>query len=338
MLGKEQNWEVFGYDTRQLGSHWLAAWRDLLWADDSPVRQRLDEVVELRSETESRLFQAGEPCGAATAECEAVLLPDDLVLSRKLRLPLSAEAFLDSALQLEVGANSPFEAADTAFGWRLLRRGESQLEILLVIVSISTVMTYLGRQYDSHDAHAQEVWADLDGAIVVVHGFGEKQREDKYRRRLLRSVLGVCVCALLIFCIVALGAGTKRVELAQIKTLAAGVEREAEEASRMRASLALANETVAAVNEIVATYPNPHVEIARLTALLDDGTSISQFSMNGPNIRLRGRATNAASVMQLLTDEAAYREVTAPQAIVKVAGTGLEQFSLNIALRKRGSG
>lgn len=338
MLGKEQNWEVFGYDTRQLGSHWLAAWRDLLWADDSPVRQRLDEVVLLRNETDSKLFQAGEPSDATRAECEAVLLPEDLVLSRHLRLPLSAEAFLETALQLEVSANSPFDASDTGFGWRLLRRGENKLEILLVIVSISTVMTYLGRQYDSHDPQACEVWADVDGALVVVRGFGEKRREHKYRRRLLRSVLGVGACALLLFCIVALGAGIKRVELGQMKTLSAAVEREAAEASRMRASLALANETVAAVNGIVATYPNPHVEIARLTALLDDDASITQFSMSGRDIRLRGRAADAASVMQVLTDQAAYREVTAPQAIVKVAGTGLEQFSLNIALREGDSG
>ena len=45
MLEKGQNWELFGYDVRRLGRYWIAAWRDLLWAHDSPVRHRLDEVV-----------------------------------------------------------------------------------------------------------------------------------------------------------------------------------------------------------------------------------------------------------------------------------------------------
>jgi hypothetical protein len=36
--------------------------------------------------------------------------------------------------------------------------------------------------------------------------------------------------------------------------------------------------------------------------------------------------------MQKLTNEPAYVEVTAPQAIVKVGNSGLEQFSLNINL------
>ena len=31
MLESGQNWELFGYDMRNLGRHWVEAWRDLLW-------------------------------------------------------------------------------------------------------------------------------------------------------------------------------------------------------------------------------------------------------------------------------------------------------------------
>jgi hypothetical protein len=116
--------------------------------------------------------------------------------------------------------------------------------------------------------------------------------------------------------------------------LADSARRDAAQASRMRTSLALANETIDAANRIVGLYPNPHYEIARLTQLLDDDAHIVQFAMSGREIRLRGRAADAASVMQKLTDEPAYAEVTAPQAIVKVGNTGLEQFSLNINLNE----
>jgi hypothetical protein len=54
--------------------------------------------------------------------------------------------------------------------------------------------------------------------------------------------------------------------------------------------------------------------------------------MTGREVRLRGRAEDAAAVMQILTGEPDYAEVTAPQAIIKVANTGLEQFSLNLTL------
>ena len=338
MLETGQNWELFGYDMRQLGRHWLAAWHDLLWADDSPIRRRLDEVVQLRSASGSMLYQAGEVSAPAPFDCQAILLPDELVLAKRLRLPANAESYLDSAMALEASANSPFAAEDTGYGWRLVAQDESQLQVVLVIVSISNVMAYLARQYATHDPQAQEIWSQLDDGMVLVRGFGEKTRAGKYSRRLLRCGLGLAASALLILLMVAAGAGAKRAELLQVEAMAANIQTEAAHASRLRASLALANETISAVNTIVALYPNPHLEIARLTALLGDDVSISQFAMKGGEMRLRGRAADASAVMQKLTNEPTYGEVSAPQAIVRVGNTGLEQFSLNITLRQGVSG
>ena len=338
MLGSEQNWEIFGYDTRQLGRHWIAAWQELLWADDSPVRQRLDEVVLLHSENGTQLYHAGAPCAQSGHACEAVLLPEEMMLARHVKLPVSADAYLDTALDLEANANSPFASSDTACGWRIVGGNGKQLDIVLVIVSISSVMAYLGRQYDIHDPHSHEIWVSVEGAMVVIRGFGEKARDHKYRRRLVRAGVSVGACALMVLLIFSMAAGSKRAELMQLEESAAAVQKEAAAASRMRSSLAQANETVGAVNEIIASYPNPHLEIARLTALLGDEVFINQFSMDGREIRLRGQAVDAASVMQILNDDPAYAEVTAPQAIVKLGNTGLEQFSLNIALRNGAAG
>jgi hypothetical protein len=146
------------------------------------------------------------------------------------------------------------------------------------------------------------------------------------------------VSALLVLLITGVAVGVKRAELLQVETLAANARREAADASRMRESLALANETISAANHNIDIYPNPHYEIARLTQLLGDDAHIVQFAMSGREIRLRGRARDAAAVMQKLTKESAYAEVTAPQAIVKVGDSGLEQFSLNINLADGASG
>jgi len=332
MLEAGQNWELFGYDMRQLGKHWLAAWRGLVWGDDSPLRRRLDEVVCLRSEGGSALYQAGQPSRDAPYKCEAILLPERLVLTRALRLPLAVEGDLDSVLGFEVNANSPFAPDDTGYGWQLVTRDETHLHLVLVVVSMSAVMAYLGRTYDIHDPRQREVWAETDAGMVLVRGFGESGRAARYRQRLLRCAAMLVASALLVLLSAALAAGIKRAELAQVQARAATTQREAAQASQMRSALALANETIGATNHIVSLHPNPHFELARLTRLLDDSVYIVQFAMSGREIRLRGRATDAASVMQLLTDQPYYAEVTAPQAIVKVGNSGLEQFSLNITL------
>lgn len=332
MLETGQNWELFGYDMRQLGKHWLAAWRGLLWAHDSPVRKRLDEVVRLRDEQGSALYQAGERCADAPCESEAVLLSDELVLSRSLHLPAVVESDLDSVLALEVNANSPFSADDTGHGWQLVDRDESHLHLVLVIVSMSSVMTYLGRQYDIHDPRAREIWAEVEGKMVLVRGFGEGARESRYRGRVQRCGAMVAASAVLLLLIAVVAAGAKRAEFSQMETLAASAQRDAAQASQMRSALARANKTISASNRIVELHPSPHFELARLTRLLEDDVYIVQFAMDGREIRLRGRAADAASVMQLLTDQPYYAEVTAPQAIVKVGNSGMEQFSLNITL------
>lgn len=328
MLETDRNWELFGYDMRRLGRHWLAAWRDLLWAHDSPVRQRLDEVVAVQDRDGLRYYQAGSTCpGAPASDCRAVLMPDDLVLSKQLRIPLQAESELDAILALEIRASSPFAAADTRSGWSVVARDDANLRVALVIVSASATMAFLGREYDSHDPHAQEVWVEVDGGMVVVNGFGEGLRERRYRRRLLHSAALVGVVAVLLLAMVAVGAGFKQAQLRRLEAMSADTMRAAAEASRLRSLLAQANETIAAANEVMTQYPNPHAELARLTRLLGDDASLSSFSMQGPALTVRGRAADAAQVMADLTDEPGYVDVRAPQAFTRL-DSGLEQFSL----------
>ena len=64
MIEADQKWELFGYDTRQVYKHWIAAWRDLLLGYDSPVRRRLDDVVSLRTENGTACYQAWNDCPA----------------------------------------------------------------------------------------------------------------------------------------------------------------------------------------------------------------------------------------------------------------------------------
>jgi hypothetical protein len=310
----------------------VAAWRAFVWSLDSPLRQRLDEVVCLHHGSGTTLYQAGEPLDDAPYGCEAVLLPDELVLSKSLTLPVAVEGDLDAALALELSANSPFSVDDTASGWQVVGRDDEFLHLVLVIVSRSAVMAWIGRQYDLHDPAAREVWADVDGTKLVVRGFGEGSREARYRKRLFRSLVIAGIGAVIVLLMAAVGAGTKRAELAHVEGLAAAAQRDSSQAARLRARVALASETSSAARELIAAYPNPHNEIGRLTRLLGDGAHIVQFSMKGREIRIRGRAEDAAAIMQLLTSEPEYAEVTAPQAIVKVANSGLEQFTLNLSL------
>jgi len=334
MLESAQKWELFGYDMRNLSRHWLGAWHSLLWAHDSPIRQRLDDAVCLRSDNSEVCYQAGNRSDSAETIYSAILLPEELALSKRLDLPAAVEGDLAAALALEVSAHSPFSADDTSYGWHIAHRDESKIRVVLAIISKSSAMAYLATKLDVHDPRQQEVWVLIEDEMVVIRGFGEGLREASYRKRLLRVAAMLAACALLILAIAAVAAGVKTLELERVEEMAATIEMESQDAARMRSSLGQANEMIVAVNEIAMAYPNPHIEISRLTHLLNEGEFIQRFSIKGLEVDLQGGAEDAASVMERLAGQPEYAEVTAPRAITRVRGTEGENFYLNIRLRE----
>ena len=64
---------------------------------------------------------------------------------------------------------------------------------------------------------------------------------------------------------------------------------------------------------------------------------LAQWSMRGRVMKLRGRATDAADVRLVLTNEPNYLGVTSRQANVRLPD-GLEQFTLDVQVGEGDSG
>ncbi len=321
-----------GYDVRQLGRSWRAAWRDFLWGDESPVRARLDDVVELKDGKRSRYFQAGKLAAQADTPLEALLLGDEQTLVKKLSLPLAASNELEQVIALEVAASSPFPEGDTLHGWRLVSRDSQQLNVVLVIAQRSVALPWLKAQYPHFEPNQQEAWALVDDQPVALTGFGERRRDRRYRRRLHRLALLFAYALLALVLLPGLFALTQSLRLGKIEAVYESAKFAAREASEWRSELAASNALIDAAQSLAAEYPNPHVELARLTALLNDDISLLQFSQRGTSIRMQGNGKNVAEVLQQLTEHPAYAEVTAPQAITKLGNTGLERFMLDLTI------
>lgn len=343
---------LFGVDVRSLGHQWAGAWQDLLFSYQSPLRQRLDEPVLLRRDGRDEWFQGGHACpesafGALQEGIAPVALelPDALVLSRTVTIPISAEAELASVLDLEVAATSPFPGDDTVFGWAEVSRDAQSLVMVLAMASRTGVKGWLHSDAQDmppagDDRHQQampappapEVWADIEGTKVCIRGFGETVRERAYRRRLLRVAALAGGALLLLMLAASLFVLQQRLALGELESLQAQLQRDASEVSTLREALVSANEAIRASNEFVAQHPNPHLELARLTEMLGDDAFLTHFSMRGRELRIRGRATGAATVMQTLARAEPYSAVTAPQPITAFGDTGYEQFHLDIDL------
>jgi general secretion pathway protein L len=340
MLETSQPWNLFGYDLRRVPHYFRAGWRDFLFGSESPVLGAFDEVVKVHQEAgEALYYQAGNPVvtpvAAGAVAAQAVLLPERLVLAKSLRVPVAAEADLESVAALEVRSSSPFPAADTCYGWAIGRRREKDLDVQLVITSQSAVMAFIAALMDSHDVTAYEVWARAEGRMVLLSGFGEAGRQQRNRRRLTRMALILAYCLAVVMALFALGAGAKYLELEKVRAIQAQVEQRAAEAVELRTGLASAKAYIATVNDLLVEYPSPHYELSKLAAILGDDTWVSAAEIKGTQIKIEGESGDAAAVMQQLLDNPAYVRVVAPVAIKKVR-SGMERFVLNLTLAAEG--
>ena len=330
MAVKNQNWMLFGIDTLKLARTWKSSWMELLWGEDSPLRNRFDDKIRLISEDGIEIYQSGRLAGEGDADIGAVALPDSLFLERKLILPMMSSADLQTILVNEVVASSPFAPEDTSWGWSRELSEKEQLIVRLVLASNSTINEFLHSKYSDLDLARTEVWARADRNWVVFQGFGESVRLSNYTQRLIRvSILTVSIFAAILLSI-GLDAAVKKIRLDQLYDEEELIREQASRAMVFRKRLGQANQTVHAVNDLMKQYPSPRFQLAQLTSLLDDDAFLQEFKIQGNKIRLRGRAKDAAKLMQRLTDEKNYANVSAPQAITRLGNSGLEQFYLDI--------
>ncbi len=332
MLDSSQSWSLFGYDVRQIGHTYRAGWRDFLWGPTSTVRQSLDEPVTMHEAGSTYTFKGGEQVATVETQAEAVMLPDELVLSRELTLPLAAQSNLDAVLAMEVAANSPFPADDTVYGWTLGEPRGDSLVVVLVLCARSSVMEYIASQFDSHERTAYEVWARASNQAVMVQGFGEAGRGERYRKKLVRMGLALAYCMGMLVVCMALSTGFKYLELRKTEEAFEGAKQTAARAVSLRNRLATANETIERANSLLSAHPDVYNELSAISRLLDDNTFLTQVDVRPGSIRIDGQSPNASAVMQQLTDAANYDGVKATVGIRKVGRDGMERFVFELTL------
>jgi general secretion pathway protein L len=340
VLEASQPWSLFGYDVRGVFHYFRAGWRDFLWGDSSVVLEVIDEVVAAREANgELRYFRAGRQVAAPDSPDEvlarAVVLPDELVLSKALRVPVAAESDLDSMLALEVMSSSPFPSADTCYGWLVAERDATSILVQLVISSKSAVMGFIASSTGEQDFDSREVWAQEAGRMVTLSGFGEAPRLARNRRRLGRMVALLAYCVLAVVLLAGSAAGAKYLELQKVRSIQQRVEMAAGDAVALRTALSSSKARLAAINQMLAEHPSPHRELKRLSALLDEDTWLGSVDIQGSAIKIEGQSDDASAVMQQLLRQSAYARVEAPVAIRK-APSGSEQFVLKISLAGAG--
>lgn len=335
-------WVLFGWDLGGVVAQFRLGVRQLFWDPVGGVRARLEGPIALHdSETgDVQVFTDAGPSPDAIDECtwQVLRLPDDLVLRRELKLPAVLEPELESTVELDVHANSPFPPEERVVGWRVVARDESTLTVCVVITTRTGVARFLAqpRPAGINPESAPELWCLSDEQVpVTIPGYGEDSRAQAYRQSLLR-ILGVAATVFaLVFATLAVPVIISSLRAANLESLLAEVRSEVREEMALRDELGEANALLESLGDIVAGEPPASMVLNRLARDTPDTVYLNRVEYEDSRLRISGFADDAAEYMQLLSEQAWLEDVTSPTAFQRDPRTGRERFTLDAGLRDR---
>lgn len=330
MAFEANNLSLFGVDlsnlTQGLRRGWdaLKRWPLLAWfKPEEPV------LAHWPDGSRRAVLGASRVPAAAEAEFHALVLPPDVVLSRRLHLPHLADAEIEDALQLELQAESPFPLETLDWGWRLDRVDESGLEVSLGFVAREHVDAQLAERQQMLPERF-EVWADDDGPLVL-RGRGEAPRLARGRARRRRLLALVLLNVMLVGIWTAVPYWQLRQRTIDAQGQLENLQRAANPYLGARAALVEADTRAAAIQSWRNGQADMPALLHKLTSLLPDTAYLKRFDAEGRRVRITGSAADGAGLMDSLRADPQVSELRALSPIVR-GRDGLDNFYLEFQL------
>lgn len=315
---------------------WRRAWR-LVTHDlgSFGILRTGPDVRVLDSEQSAWRFRDPQtlvPWQGRGARFRAHLLPPDMVLQSRLRIPLQELDFARAA-QWEVRAISPFPADETLWTWReqFAESDPTWRHAEVFLTHRRKAAAWLEeREVAGVAGPGDELWA---APGVPFPGFGEARRLRAQRRSrrgagMLLISLFVLLVALLVWPV-----WESRAMVVEANRTAASLERQAAPAVEHRERLIQGVEQAGQVRPFLRDTPDPARTLAMLTRAFPDGAFLDHMNQQGREVEIRGVAEAAA---RLIDDIEALEQVTELRSTAPIARdprTQRERFQLRFQLR-----
>lgn len=325
---------LFGLD---LGKIWRSYRQGLREALAWPVFSWLEPVqpvAVLGEDGCEQLCDARTGLPLPTATCQnavrAVLLPEEFVLRRQLRLPDLCDEDLLTALNLHAVEHAPFPLEELVLGWRKTLRDDGMIDVDLAFTARLHVEQYLReRNFDPVDP--PEVWVSTAGPALVLRGFGEQRRARSLRRQRVANLAALLVFFLACIALLVTPFLLKRAQIFDAQARYAALSAQTAQSVAQREALVRAASRVRVLSDRLSGRADLSRMLAQLTRALPDTAYLTQLEVAGTKVRIVGAAENAAALVERLAAQPGFLNVKTPSAISRSAD-GRETFSIEFTL------
>ena len=330
---------LFGLDLGRAIKFVQMGWQQALGHPDSwIVRKYEPEVFLWEGEKYCARYQASKRGAEAVVPPDdailAVRVPDDVVLFKTLRLPEKQEIFIDQMVQMDAIACSPFAESETRFGWRVVYRGNGELQIVLAITAQAQIDDCLLKINQQFEQGKPEIWAITpQGHVIEFLLSDESPRKVRLRSRLRSAARQVAVIWLAVLTTLLIPAAMTTLRANEVAVSLAESKEIAKDAVAVRDQLQLQRERYRTIFGELRERTNYHFWLNHIATSTPDSVYFSGVSMEGKEVVVNGFAANAADYLGALTQESAYKNVAAASAFVRDGRSGLERLTISWTLQ-----
>ena len=304
-----------------------------LWEADPAIRgfKRVSDASSDDSETKAAKKQK---------TFEAIVLPESLLLRKRLVMPQLDGEQMTRAVALEASNSSPFAHGDLVWGYALGAAAAGStpglVNVEMVVASRRLIAQHFSLRSDLEDpATAPEVWALLpqrQNAAMSLPGYGEERRLRGSRG--YWTLIGILSAVVLALCVAI--AVTPYLQLrarAMQANLAYGaLDQRAAPQLLKREALMKAEGEVKALADIIGHRLDPLQVVQALTNALPDDTYLQRFQIEGRKVVIAGDTSDSAALMQKLEAIPQAREVRALSPAIRRPGALKESFQIEFQL------
>jgi general secretion pathway protein L len=254
------------------------------------------------------------------------------LLERDVVLPLAAERSLDRVLQYEMNRLTPFAAAETIWGWTIIRRERARARLHLrltlgprgPVASVLAKLAAVGAAPALLEAAARaaaEGWRRID-----LSG----QEKAATSQPALR--LGLALCGLMCLALVAVPFVRQSIEMTRLGTRIAALEPLAAEVAHLRGDIearAAGGSVVAAARDQVG---DPLRALAAVTDALPDDSWLTDFVMQQRRLEIAGESRAAVQLIGRLSADPAILDPAFSAPVTRDDSGHLDVFSISAAL------
>ena len=312
----------------------MAKWRVLAWLwPEAPVRLKLPDGLRVYCRNiESAHISSS--AGSGAARFDAILLPEDLILRRTIKLPKLETVDMEAALALEVRSLSPFGPDDTVWTYYIGQFDERACTVHLVMSARKLVSQYFVTSCPDLNLQSTEVWVQATGSngYRLMPGFGgaARQRHETAWR---------WASATLFLVLIVLGATLAVTPVVQLylRSLQANhsmmlLQKKVDPVVAQREEFLRTSDQLESFTKLVGK-PVPVLQaLDVVTRALPDDTSLLSFKLNGLKVSVSGLTGNSATLMKQLGSTPGLKDVRAPSAAIKPLGSARESFSIEFIL------